>query len=53
MSFAGYSRSVIRKQRVVVSAMSLPGMYVICESDSRKRGREGRARSRWYVCFAV
>ena len=49
MSYAGYFRSVIKRQRVVVSAVSLPGVYVMCDSDSRKRGRERRARSMWSI----
>ena len=53
MSCAGYSRSVIRRQRVVVSAVSLPGMYDMCERESCKRGRERKTRSRRYVCFAA
>ena len=53
MSCAECSRSVIKRYRVVVSAVSLPGMYVMRERDARKRGRDRRARSRWYVYFAA
>ena len=53
MSCAGCSRSVIRRHRVVVSAVSLLGMYGMRERDARKRGRDRRARSRWYVYFAA
>ena len=53
MSYARCSRSVIRRHRVAVSVVSLLGMYVMCDRESRKRGRDRRVRSRWYVCFAV
>ena len=53
MSCAGCSQSVIRRYRVVVSAVPLSGMYGMRERNARKRGRDRRARLRWYVCFAA
>ena len=37
--------SVIIRYLVVVIAVSLSGMYIICESDYHRRGWDHRARS--------
>ena len=39
MSCVGCSRRVMRRQWVVVSAVSLPEMYVMCDSECLKRER--------------
>ena len=44
MSCTGCSRSIIRMHLVVASAVSLSGMYVMCECDSHKWGRDLSAR---------
>ena len=41
----GCSRSVISRQRVVVSIVLSPGMKVICDSESSRWRRDHRARS--------
>ena len=50
MSCAECSRSVIKRHRVVVSAVSLPRVYAMCDRESRdviaEHARDGMCASR-------